>query len=216
MSCNTISDYLFDGCYSLERIPIPTTSMSSIGSHAFRSTHIEELDLSQSSNLLVIEEGAFMSCTFLQAVILPPQLAHLSAYTFQGCTNLTTVEFGDTAIINDSCFDGCYRLQKVTVPSSTLTTIGSYVFKDTGMEDIDLSEQSKLSSIGCGAFMNCVLLKRATLPMNLTVISESLFEAIWGYLGLSAPLRMDKKAGKVDVVLRVFAVILADRTADQP
>ena len=74
-----------------------------------------------------------------------------------------------------SAFKGCKNLNKVQIPNS-VEEINSKAFYDClRMEDIQINDDSNLSSIGNQAFTTGSLLKDLTIPMTVTTISSEAF-----------------------------------------
>ncbi|MDE5869532.1 MAG: leucine-rich repeat domain-containing protein, partial [Muribaculaceae bacterium] len=100
----TISGIDLSHCYSLE----------SIGNYAFEGlTGMSDINLSNSSNLSKIGEGAFRNCDMKQALFSPSyQPTEIPRYLFQNCTGLLSVSIVGTNITRlwASCFSNCSSL----------------------------------------------------------------------------------------------------------
>ena len=88
----TIEKYAFNGCTSLETIP-----------------------LEGEKNLTTVEEGAFRGCTSLTNISLP-KVSTIAKDLFSGCTTLRTFTTSNNSIVTiaDGAFEHCYNLNSVT------------------------------------------------------------------------------------------------------
>ena len=68
--------------------------------------------------------------------------------------------------------DGLTSLQELYLPQ-TVTSIGSYAFRGTGLLKIEIPEG--VTELGAGAFQNCAYLTEAVLPESLTVVGRLAF-----------------------------------------
>ena len=155
--------------FSITGLEFPNT-LETIGSNAYENTDIHgNLNMSNLVNLTSIANYAFYGCTGLTG---PLDLA--------GCTVLDTIGQG--------CFQNCYQLESLTLPSS-LTTIGVNAFDGcTGLTGpLDL-EDTGLDTIGQGCFYDCYQLTSLTLPSSLTSIGDGSFS---GCTGLTGPLDLE-------------------------
>ena len=64
---------------------------------------------------------AFSDCSLLESVTLNTKLELLGKYTFQRCTNLTTINLSEVTslkTIKNGCFYSCSALKSITIPAS--------------------------------------------------------------------------------------------------
>jgi len=112
----TIGDYAFSGCKTLESIDIPST-VHTIGSYAFSGCN-ELKNIPTYDGLLVIETGAFNGCISIETVIFPESLIAINGSAFSNCVNLKRVEYYgvyDPLYGTDAMFDGCTQLDHIYV-----------------------------------------------------------------------------------------------------
>lgn len=93
----------------------------------------------------------------VQKVVIYNTVTTIGNLAFEGCSNMTTVEFYDTST------------------SSSLQTIGQGAFYNcNALGSLDFSK-TKLTSLGYVAFSNCTSLTSITLPTTLQTIGQSAF-----------------------------------------
>jgi hypothetical protein len=97
-------------------------------------------------------------------------------YNLTSVTIPATVNDGDVTYevkdIDDSAFEGCRKLQSVTLAEG-IETIGNYAFNGTEISSLALP--ASLKSIGEGAFENCDNLTSCELPEGLTSLDSYVF-----------------------------------------
>jgi len=81
------------------------------------------------------------------------------------------IESGVTRVGNYA-FNDCYNAKSASVASG-VTAIGNFAFRRCGLTGITLP--ASVTSIGYGAFEECVALTKVTLPASLAVLPESCF-----------------------------------------
>ena len=207
-SVTYIGDYAFQGCESLTAITIPAgvTSLGSIDewSGVFQDCKkLETVTFAPNSRLKTIGIGAF-AFSGLKNITIPASVTSIGsidkwAGTFDGCTNLTAVNFapnsqlkiiGDGAFtasgltsitipsgvtsIGDFVFSDCTSLSAITIPNS-VTSIGSYTFGGSSLTSITIP--NSVISIGAGAFQDCTSLSAITIPNSV----KSIGVAFWNW-----------------------------------
>lgn len=111
----------FQGCKNLTNIEIPT-SVTSIGEHAFLSTGLKNIKLSNSKTL--IDRYAFRECKNLATA----EISAIQNYSFLSCSSLTTVKILDgVTSIAQGAFADCTNLTTIEIPDS-VDYIGSGAF----------------------------------------------------------------------------------------
>ena len=111
----------------------------------------------------------------LTRVRIGAQVKDIPPRTFQGCTNLTAVQFEEGALhsIGESAFHSCKALPQVTIPSS-VTTLGEWAFFDCiNLARVQLNEG--LEVIGDSAFYGCNALQQVTIPSSVTKLDGCAF-----------------------------------------
>lgn len=176
--CNAIitaNNTLILGC----RTTIIPPSVRAIGEDAFT--------LCRGLKTVSIPEGienvasyAFNQCAYIESVSIPSTVTLINAQSFHLCDKLKEIEVnkdnddydsrnGCNAIISteDNCLVmGC---QSTIIPNS-VTTIGSGAFMDcVQLEELNISEG--VTEIEDAAFLGCVKLRKVSLPASLKTFS---------------------------------------------
>lgn len=155
----------FKGCSALAEMKFPK-NITLIGSDAFESTALTEVNLSECTALTQIGEGAFAECSSLRGAALPEQIKDLAPYIFMGCTSLSdlSVSAALTAV-------GNYSLASV----SALETVGLLDGKTPVGEigDYALANASSVQSVKLPATLESIGTKAMSGMTSLTSIDAS-------------------------------------------
>ena len=176
----SIGDYAFRNCGGLKSVSIPS-SCASIGAYAFENAVLLE-SLTLPEGVTRIGEGAFNSCTSLKRLSIAGTVSEMGWYAFQKCTSLTELTLGEGLLsLPVGGFYECTALKTVQFPSSLKYIYGaSYkvgCFENcSSLENITFQKGS-LTQIGSGAFAFCTGLKSVVLPDGLTIIDQYAFLA---------------------------------------
>jgi len=154
------ADECFAGCENLETIQV--VRPLKIGTHAFincrsltafplENTAEKQSDEEGYLGYPDLGEGAFLNCTSLETIELPPSTREIPDSFFKGCTSLSAVQMPETVtVIGENVFSGCESLAEISL-------------------------SSRLRVIGRGAFNGCVSLPQLTIPESVTEIYPSAF-----------------------------------------
>ena len=149
------------------------------------------------SELSSIGDGAFAGCSELTTIALPSSLFKIGDYAFSGYAALVSVTGGENLMkIGDYAFSKCPTLTSVPVEtvseigayaflgdaalksisfSVTLSSIGEGAFKESGLQTVDLSQATGLTTIGAWAFADNAELVSITLPESVNTVGEGAF-----------------------------------------
>ena len=164
-----IGDYVFMG-HKIKKV-ILGNNVKIIGNDAFRNSTIEEIVMNDS--LRHIGNGAFQNCKNIKKVVIPSYIKYVSNNTFaeSGLEEITLPE--GLIKIKMGAFAQS-NIQNINFPT-TLEAIEYNAFTEcTKLSRVDLSK-TNITSLGVGAFSNCVQLKEAILPEGLSTIENNLF-----------------------------------------
>ncbi len=123
----------FMSCLNLTTVEL-NEGLTSIGSLAFYGTDIDNVELP--STLETINNRAFKNCEKLTYIAIPDSVTYIGYEVFMGCTSLTGFKWSaNVSYINSMMFNGCTSLKEVTIPS-TVWSIRSNAFTNSGLEVI--------------------------------------------------------------------------------
>lgn len=184
-SVNIIYSGAFASCKALTTLSLPSKAIT-IQSQAFSGcSNLKAVELFAGSEL---QYNAFKNCTSLTSVVIPKNTtlgsqifegctgltkvtiwnSNTGEYTFNDCTSLSTISFGNTVrTIDKYCFSGCTSLTSVVIRDQ-IETIGDGAFKDcSNMESITFG--SGLKTLGkagdqSGIVQGCAKLSKVIIP----------------------------------------------------
>lgn len=205
-SVTSIDNYAFENCIGLTAVTIPD-AVESIGTRAFSNCRSLTM-LSLGNSVERIGNGAFVNCIGLTAVTIPNSVTSIGSSAFSGCSGLTSITIPESvANIEAGAFGGCSSLGFVEVSEEnpyyssvegvlydkdkttlyfcpvvktevripeTVTTIGNGAFEDCiGLTEVIIPNSVK--TIGNNAFENCSGLTEVTIPNSVTNIGTDSF-----------------------------------------
>ena len=167
----TIETAAFMYCGNYETLTIPS-SVTTIGNNAFEASKITSISL-------------------------PEAVTAINAETFKNAENLKSVELGsNVSKIGKSAFEGAKALTEINLPD-TLRDVSAYAFKNTGLVSVNIGNGvvrigteafadnkalkevvlgENLEKLGAGSFMNCVVLAKINLPLNVNDFDMTAFK----------------------------------------
>ena len=170
----SVGGYAFANCSGLEYIDFGH-GLQHIGNLAFfNCSGLTEVDLPES--LLSIDGGAFMSCTGLTSFHVPASVTSIGSGIFQACENLLNV----TVDVDNATFDsreGC----NAVIETATNTLVA-------GCAATTIPET--VTTLGNGAFMECIGLETIAIPTSVTVIGDHTFEYCYDMDTITLPPRL--------------------------
>ena len=207
-----IPKHTFNGCSKLTTVNF--ANVSSIADAAFYKTGFTSLALPTTITMPAVttsSNGAFALSTSLASITFTGTTkCSIPAYTFYGCTSLSSVDFtkvgsiGKAAFYNtgftsltlpaeidiadgssnsDGAFGGCTALSSV---SFTGTSLPKYIFSKSALTQFEIP--ASVTEIGEGAFKDCASLTTLTFATGSTiaVISKNAFYGT-GILSIDLP-----------------------------
>lgn len=161
---------------SVEHIRLPK-SLRRIGNGAFEWSQLQEIKVYE--NLTTIETGAFRTTPIRYADLSESNVKVLRGNTFYSCTELRTIKLPKKLTkIGQGAFISTYSLREIEFPK-TLREISRSSFSGSGIDKINMGENSKLELIEPYAFLGCKNLNEFPFKdlKNLKHIGTSAFES---------------------------------------
>jgi len=137
---------------------------------------------------------AFEGYTRLKSVKLPSSLTEICGYTFNGCTSLDTIDFGNSSglkKIGSNTFAGCTSLRSVNIPSSVEEIYYDCFRNCTNLETVTFLNNEACTSLSSNIFYDCTSLDKVILPVNLKDISSYAFYGCISLEKLSVPASLE-------------------------
>lgn len=168
-----VPDNIFRDCKNLQQVNL--SNMTEIGKWAFKNCALTEITIPAS--VTIIQEEAFKDCSALKTLKFEAGTSEkelvLKEEAFFGCGNMDLANGGvlPSRIISIAArtFQGC-GITKLTLPTNEkLTGI-------TRKLDFNGVQTDNMGALGYGAFFGCGKLTDLTIPANVTVINEVVFQ----------------------------------------
>lgn len=168
-----VPDNIFQNCKNLQHVDL--SNMTEIGKWAFNNCALTEITIPAS--VTIIQEEAFKDCSALKTLKFEAGTSEkelvLKEEAFFGCGNMDLANGGvlPSRIISIAArtFQGC-GITKLTLPTNEkLTGI-------TRKLDFNGVQTDNMGALGYGAFFGCSKLTDLTIPANVTVINEVVFQ----------------------------------------
>ena len=158
--------------------------------------NLQHVDL---SNMTEIGKWAFNNCA-LTTLSIPASVTKICAQAFMNCSALKTLKFEagtseKELVLETEAFFGCVKmdLDNDGVLPSRIISIAARTFQGCGITKLTLPQNDKLTGVsrnldfngvqtdnmgalGYGAFFGCSKLTDLTIPANVTVINEVVFQ----------------------------------------
>ena len=158
--------------------------------------NLQHVDL---SNMTEIGKGAFENCA-LTDISIPASVTKICAHAFRCCCALKTLEFvagtpEKELVLETEAFFGCGNMDLANngVLPSRIISIAARTFQECGITKLTLPQNDKLTGVsrklefngvqtdnmgalGYGVFFGCRKLTDLTIPANVTVINEVVFQ----------------------------------------
>lgn len=159
--------------------------------------NLQHVDL---SNMTEIGQWAFENCA-LTDISIPASVTKICAHAFRYCSALKTLEFvagtpEKELVLETEAFFGCGNMDLANngVLPSRIISIAARTFQGCGITKLTLPQNDKLTGVsrkldfngvqtdnmgalGYGAFFGCSKLTDLTIPANVTVINEVVFQS---------------------------------------
>ncbi len=169
-----IPDYAFARCTALRRVEFAEGSrLRRVGRYAFLGcTSLDSLPLPPS--VTEIGEGALRECEALGAFTVPQGVTAIEPHTFEWCVSLRSVSLPPgLKEVGMSAFKYCRSLEAVTLPEG-VAQVGMNAFSCCS-SIVEIVFPSTVTELGSYVMSECVALRRAVLPANGSLLGELMF-----------------------------------------
>ena len=159
-----------------------------------------------SNNVTRIGAQAFKGCSNLATISLPSSVSYIGTSAFEECNKLNTINLQSVSYIGNSAFKNAFSsiptssvevnvekanyvgqeafsgtsgLKTINFNNNTvLQTVSPSAFLNSGITSLDLSQATKLLTIGAQAFQGCASLTEVKVPKSLTSFGNNVFGSI--------------------------------------
>lgn len=146
----SISDYAFYKCASLESVEIPD-SVKAIGAYAFNECS-KLANAPIPNGMESIGNYAFFECSSLPSIEIPDSVTSLGQYAFGGCAAAVSLVIGNgMTALPAFAFIGCYGVKSITLPDG-LVSIGEEALNGISPRGNGIAIPATVTSIGRYAF----------------------------------------------------------------
>lgn len=189
IALNTIEEYAFSYCNKLSDFDFSQlTALKEIGSNAFNSCALTG-NITFASGIRQIGEYAFVNNEAIASIDFSnsPELAVISAGTFELCKNLRKIDFsncGSLNTLNIDAFNGCLSLEEIIIDNGFYTSIdgvlfvvdkASLLFYPAGKKAATYTIPSTVKTLGTHSFPHNESLTELTIPESVLTIKEHAF-----------------------------------------
>ena len=126
------------------------------------------------NTLVELGQCAFMNCTSLRSIKIPPNVTSIENHAFEGCTTLSLVELSEALItIGERAFFDCSSLTTIKIPPN-VTTIDEEAFDGCELL-LAVQLNNVLHYLGKDAFNSCFCLTFIEIPGSITMVGRRTF-----------------------------------------
>ena len=167
-----IMPYAFAANSSYKKI-IVGENVKEIGSSAFESSNVEEVELN--CPLQAIKGALFFNCHKLKKVTLPSSIKRIGGGAFYNCEGLERIDIpSENEEIGKEAFYNCKNLKEINL-GENIREIGPHAFAHCStLKEVVIPPQIK--EIKTGTFLDCSSINKVSIPDSLEYIETLAFE----------------------------------------
>ena len=180
----SIGNYAFYSCQSLNKLDFSKSSVKTIGRFAFTvckslesiefPDSLESIGYGAFSSLIYGNSGSYVASS-LKSIKFGINLKSIDGYAFHCNENLSKIEFSgnDLNLIGIGAFRECTSLVEINLTGNDLVIEGYAFYCNTALKSITCSGVKRIDN---DVFSHCNALETVTLPENLTSIGAETFQ----------------------------------------
>lgn len=162
---------------TLRSISLPTSIVNIMDGAFYECTNLQTVNFNGNTSMLTIGSDAFWYCSNLLSITIPDTVTTIGSSAFYNCQKLTSVILPTQSYsaISEYTFSECKGLTAISIPAC-IGTIEKEAFSGTGFKILTIPDT--ISTIGNGAFSDCLYLESINLPKNqyYNKLEEYLFQ----------------------------------------
>lgn len=172
----SVGNYAFLNCKSLSSASFLGTEnqvLTHIGDYAFAGSGLKSIviNLQGSVSDSSTNTHCFANCTELTSVDMTKS-TYMADHMFDGCTKLQRVTLNDYhSYINEYVFANCTMLSSITLPKNTYMLADHMFDGCVNLREVKFQEPSQLRQLGAAVFAGCSKLTSVTLPASVDDLS---------------------------------------------
>jgi hypothetical protein len=176
---------------SSQYLPVTEIGASSDTSSAFSNPNITTITFAENSQLTSIGPYAFSGCNSLTNITIPEGVMSIGSGAFSACSSLTsiTIPASVTSFGYDyGAFSICTSLTSITVAAAnpSYSSDGGGILYNKAKTILikappagisgSVTIPTSVTSLGSGAFQDCIGLTSVTIPSGVTYINYNMFQ----------------------------------------
>lgn len=173
----SLTNKIFENCVSLTSINIPAQIRGMSNNSFDGCANLSEINVSADNMSFCSVDGAVYSKDKSILLTFPRGKASANYEIPKG-----------TKVIGRNAFGDCKKVENVTFPNSYII-IGDYAFRNSGLRKVILSE--KVTSVGMGAYSDCVNLTDLTLSERITEVMSFLCSGCTSLTNVNLPVSIE-------------------------